>query len=144
MAFALDTTCVVAALCSWHPRHRAVTQEIDLLLQQEPPLILPAPVLVEAFSVLTRMPPPHRVSPKVALRALADSFRQLAVVATLDAEAYWAELESAAANSIHGGAVHDAIIARCARAAGATKLLTLNPAHFINLGRGDLLISVPR
>lgn len=143
MPFALDTTIIVASLCSWHPRHDESRKSIESLLNEEPPLILPAPVLIEAFSVLTRLPPPHRVSSANAFRSLRDSFQSLAIVPTIDGEAHWEEIERASAKGIGGGAIHDAIIARCAREAGAKRLLTLNPAHFARFSGSGLTISVP-
>jgi len=143
MPFALDTTVVVASLCSWHPRHDEACRSIEVLLSEEPPLILPATVLVEAFSVLTRLPPPHRVSPAIAFLSLCDSFQSLATIVTLDGGMCWSELERAAARGTVGGMIHDAIIARCAREGGAKKLLTLNSQHFVRFAGGDLTIAVP-
>jgi predicted nucleic acid-binding protein len=143
MPFALDTSIVVASLCSWHPHHAEANKSIEALLHKEPPLILPAQVLMESFSVLTRLPPPHRVSPAVAFKSLRDSFQPLAAVVSLGAESCWRELERAASSAIMGGMIHDAIIARCAQEAGASKLLTLNPKHFARFAAADFAIIVP-
>jgi hypothetical protein len=51
---AIDTSLVVALFASWHEAHelarKAVPHEVHL----------PAHVLLESYSVLTRLPPPHR------------------------------------------------------------------------------------
>jgi predicted nucleic acid-binding protein len=143
MPFAIDTTCVISALCSWHPRQAAVSEAIEALLQNAGPLIIPAPVLVEAYSVLTRLPSPHRISPRVALKALQDSFQSLATIVSLEAEAYWRELERAGKGDIGGGAIYDAVIALAARRGGAKQLLTLNPDHFLRFAGADFAIVMP-
>ena len=42
-----------------------------------------APALVEAYAVLTRLPPPHRLSPDMALALLENNFLKLATVIAL-------------------------------------------------------------
>ncbi len=58
---AVDTSVVVAAFASWHEGHRSALA----VLARHPRL--PAHVAVESFSVLTRLPPPHR-APAVLVR----------------------------------------------------------------------------
>jgi predicted nucleic acid-binding protein len=56
---AVDTSVVIAAFATWHEAHgRAVR-----LIAQRP--ALPAPVALEVYAVLTRMPPPHRIDGSV-------------------------------------------------------------------------------
>ena len=43
-------------------------------------MIVAAPALVEAYAVLTRLPPPHRLSPQTALTLLENNFLKLATV----------------------------------------------------------------
>lgn len=63
---AVDTSVVVAAFATWHDGHGAALAALD----RHPRL--PAHVLLESYSVLTRLPPPHRTSP-----ATASSFLEL-------------------------------------------------------------------
>ena len=51
---AADTSLVVAAFASWHERHDAARHALDQGLR------LIAHCAVETYSVLTRLPPPHR------------------------------------------------------------------------------------
>ena len=53
---------MVAAVCSWHEHHSQAAAEIDRRLDRGEQLCTPAPALVEAYAVLTRLPPPHRLS----------------------------------------------------------------------------------
>lgn len=67
---AVDTSIVVAAFASWHEAHEAARGA----LSEEPRL--PAQVAVESYSVLTRLPPPHRAESSIVV-ALGASFRLL-------------------------------------------------------------------
>lgn len=54
MTLACDTSVLVPALVAWHSEHRetrSAVEELDAV---------PAHVLLETFSVLTRLPSPHR------------------------------------------------------------------------------------
>lgn len=143
MPFALDSSCIVALLSAWHPHSQAVSAEVNSLLETDPPLVIPAPALLEAYSVLTRMPPPYRAAPKAALEVLRNLL-SCAVITSLKPDEYWPELERCAASGICGGAVHDAIIAACARNSEAGKLLTLNLNHFARFASSELSILTPR
>jgi predicted nucleic acid-binding protein len=80
-------------------------------------------VAVETYSVLTRLPSPHRVSAPVARDYLRETFALPPLA--LEPDGYVWLLDLAAAESIAGGALYDAVVAATAREAGAT-LLTLD------------------
>ena len=127
--FALDTSCMIAAVCEWHEHHAAAVAEIERRLSRGRPLV-PAPALVEAFAVLTRLPAPHRLSPSDAWTLLKTNFVTRARTATLTSAAYRRLLARLANENIGGGRVYDAVIADCARRAGVGVLLTFNRKHF--------------
>ncbi len=144
MPIALDSSCLVAALSSWHSEWEKATATIDSLLATDLPLVIPAPALVEAYSVLTRLPSPLKVSPSAALTALIGTFGPpFGSIVSLSAASYLEVLAQAAEQDLAGGMIYDAIIAHCAREAGATSLLTLNPKHFARFAAPDLRIIVP-
>jgi hypothetical protein len=72
---------MIAAVCSWHEHHEAAANEIERRLAARAKMIVAAPALVEAYAVLTRLPPPHRLSPQTALTLLENNFIKLATVA---------------------------------------------------------------
>jgi predicted nucleic acid-binding protein len=111
---AVDTSVVVAAFASWHEAHRAAVHA----LARKPRL--PAHVLLESYSVLTRLPPPHRAPADVVASFLAMRFP--GAVLTLPGRAHGALLRDATRAGVTGGAVYDAVIAATARHAGATLL----------------------
>lgn len=113
-----DTSVAVAAALPWHASHAAALAA----LPQRPTRLI-AHVGLETYSVLTRLPPPHRVAALDAHAYLAATFERPAF--TLSADGYAHLLDVAAHARIGGGAVYDALVALTAREAGAT-LLTLD------------------
>jgi len=111
---AVDTSVVVAGFASWHEGHRSAVAA----LARKPRV--PAHVLVEAYSVLTRLPPPHRAPVDLVARFLAERFPEAPLA--LPARAHRALIDSSAHAGLAGGAVYDALIAATARHAGATLL----------------------
>ncbi len=121
---------MVAAVCSWHERHAAVTAELERRLDARGRLAIPAHALVEAYAVLTRLPAPHRLSPADAWAVLSANFVDGAKVVALEAGAHAALLARLSAAGTGGGRTYDALIAEQTTMAGAAVLLTLNPRHF--------------
>jgi predicted nucleic acid-binding protein len=111
---AVDTSVVVAGFASWHEGHSAGREA----LKRRPRL--PAHVALEVYSVLTRLPPPHRTAPGVVVSFLRDRFRS--PVLTLPAEEHLQLLQTAVDRGITGGALYDGLVAATARHAGATLL----------------------
>ncbi len=111
---AVDTSVVVAGFASWHEGHRSAAAA----LARKPRV--PAHVLVEAYSVLTRLPPPHRAPADLVAIFLAERFPDAPLV--LPARAHLELLETSARTGLAGGAVYDALIAATAQRAGATLL----------------------
>lgn len=127
--FAVDTSCMIAAVCDWHEHHQPVAAALERRLSAGARMTVPAPALVEMYAVLTRLPPPRRMAPKDAWTAIDENFASH-VGPMLDSEAYVMLLRSLASSGMAGGRTYDAVIAACARTAGAQELLTLNRHHF--------------
>lgn len=111
---AVDTSVVVAGFASWHEGHRSAAAA----LARRPRI--PAHVLVEAYSVLTRLPPPHRAEGYLVAAFLAERFPEAPLV--LPARAHQELLRASVRAGFAGGAVYDALIAATARHARATLL----------------------
>jgi predicted nucleic acid-binding protein len=111
---AVDTSVVVAGFASWHEGHSSAAAA----LARKPRV--PAHVLVETYSVLTRLPPPHRAPADLVAAFLAERFPEAPLV--LPARAHLRLVEQSARVGLAGGAIYDALIAATARHAGATLL----------------------
>lgn len=100
---AVDTSVVVAAFASWHEGHAAAAAA----LTRKPRV--PAHVLVETYSVLTRLPPPHRAPAGLVAAFLAERFPGMPLA--LPPRAHLRLIGQAAAAGLTGGSIHDALIA---------------------------------
>ena len=143
-AVALDTSVVMAALLGAHEHNEAARRTVDDALARPGGAILPAPVLFEAYAVLTRLPPPWRLRADVAERLLRDTFDGHAAVVSLPNEdAAWSVVRDLARRGLIGGIAHDAHVAACAQTAGASALATLNRRDFARLELGAMVLVVP-
>lgn len=109
-ATAPDTSVVVAGLAAWHPDHDVARA----FLATRPTAI--AHVLVESYSVLTRLPGPRRIGAAVAWSAISHAFpKSPAALAPARVRELLGSLASA---GIVGGPVYDALVAATAKQHG--------------------------
>jgi len=128
--FALDTSCMVAAVCAWHARHAAAAAEIERRLGRGERMAIAAHAIAETYAVLTRLPAPHSLAPSDAWTLVRTNFVENAALVSLDGPAHVAVLEKLAGEGIGGGRTYDGLIAACADATHAKALLTFNRRHF--------------
>lgn len=141
---ALDTSVVVAALLASHEHHDPARRAVEGALSHPGGCVVPVPVLLETYAVLTRLPAPWRVSAAVAERLLHDTFAGSATVVSLpDADAAWSVVRGLAAGGLTGGVAHDAHVGACAQVAGASALVTLGRRDFAKLDLGGMALVVP-
>ena len=138
-----DTSCIVAVVSSWHEHHDRAMNEIHSRLNKKHRMVVAGHCLIEAYSVLTRLPAPHRISPTDANTVLQTNFGKSNKTIVLGASGYRSLLEFAASTGISGGRVYDALIAASARQAKVETLITFNASHFEGLAGEDLEIVVP-
>jgi len=134
---------MIAAVSSWHEHHERARREIENRLGRKQQMVVAGPTLVEAYSVLTRFPAPHRIAPADARSLLEENFLRGVKVVALGAMGYGVLLRGAPDAQISGGQTYDAVIAACARKARVTTLLTFNEKHFEPFAGDDLEIVVP-
>ena len=79
-----------------------------------------AHVLIESFSVLTRLPPPWRLRPDAAHAFLSSAFPDPPIA--LSSRGYWFVIGTMAGEESAGGKVYDAVVARTAFEAGQVLL----------------------
>lgn len=110
-----DTSLVVAAFASWHESHDAARRALDDGLR------LIEHCALEIYSVLTRLPPPHRTSGAVVRAFLETRFPR--PLLRLSPSAYKQFILGLPDHGVSGGAAYDALVAATAAGCG-TDLVT--------------------
>jgi predicted nucleic acid-binding protein len=108
---AADTSLVIAAFASWHESHEAARRALDSGLR------LIEHCALEIYSVLTRLPSPHRTSGAVVRAFLEARFPQ--PLLRLSAPAYKQFILGLPDRGVTGGAAYDALVAATAAGCGA-------------------------
>jgi predicted nucleic acid-binding protein len=140
---ALDSSYLIALLCDWHAQHKRTLRSYQHWHDRTEQVILPVHSILEAYSVLTRMPAPYRLPPDIAWQTIWDNFGRTAVVAGVKTGGVWEWMENLARLRVGGGQVYDALIAWCAVDAGAAVLLTWNVRHFAALAPPNIEVREP-
>ena len=108
---AADTSVIVAAFASWHEHHDAARRVLDAGVR------LIDHCALETYSVLTRLPAPHRCPPVVVRDFLRARFPS--PLLRLGAAGYRRFVLSLADGGITGGSAYDGLVAATAAASGA-------------------------
>jgi predicted nucleic acid-binding protein len=108
---AADTSLVIAAFASWHESHEAARRALDGGLR------LIEHCALETYSVLTRLPPPHRTSGTIVRDFLETRFPEPFL--RLSARAYKDFILGLPDHGITGGGAYDALVAATAAGCGA-------------------------
>lgn len=140
---AVDTSVIVSGLFSWHKDHAAASAALVELLEGKSEVILPLTSLIESYAVMTRLPPPHRISAKDALELLEGSFKSRSILIGLEGEEGWDLLRDLSQRNLFGGTSYDGLILTCARKGGAKRILTFNRSDFERVATPDIEIVVP-
>lgn len=107
---AADTSVVVASFASWHEFH---TRALEVL-ERDPHI--PVHAALETYSVLTRLPAPHRAAPHVVEAFLRQNFADRLI--SFEVDRFMGLLAELAQRGIVGGATYDAHIAATVRESG--------------------------
>lgn len=102
-----DSSVIVAGFASWHEFH------LPALVALNSTKVAVGHALIETYSVVTRLPAPHRVSPQVISKFLASRFLEDPLV--LNGAQVADLLVGLGAEGIAGGRIYDALIGATAR-----------------------------
>jgi predicted nucleic acid-binding protein len=103
---AADTSLVIAAFASWHESHEAARRALDGGLR------LIEHCALETYSVLTRLPPPHRTSGEVIREFLTARFPEPWL--RMNEKTYKNFILGLPDRGVTGGAAYDALVAATA------------------------------
>lgn len=109
---AADTSVVVAAFASWHEHHNRAREALDRGLR------LIDHCALETYSVLTRLPPPHRCAADVVGDFLRARFVEPFL--RMDGPLYRDFVLALPEHSVTGGGAYDALVAATAAAYSAS------------------------
>lgn len=129
MRVLIETTCLVALALPDHEHHAATLDSLERRRAAKQEFVVAAQSVIEAYSVLTRLPAPDRLAPDAAFDLLERNWGKSETIALTAAES-WRVLREHATAAVGGGRVYDGIIAHCARKAKAGEILTWNIRHF--------------
>ncbi|MBD1844796.1 PIN domain-containing protein [Cyanobacteria bacterium FACHB-63] len=129
-----DTNIIVASLTQGHEMYSRCRAWLDrVAVERTIEGFISTHSLAESYSILTRLPPPYRISPATANYLLIENLAQFTKI-SLTAEDYQAVIQKVVQLNISGGGIYDALIAQAALKANVDSLLTFNARHFIGLG----------
>ena len=137
-----DTSCLVAALCTWHEHHDRTKREIESRSATKSKMVLAAHSLSETYAVLTRLPPPFRLKGADA-RSLLEANWAHTETAHLTGSETWRALRAAEERGVIGGRTYDALISFAALKAKVETLITWNVRNFAPFHE-DIEVVTPR
>lgn len=144
MTTALDTNVIIAGLLTWHEHHRSAAEAIEAAFESGQPVIVPIPALLEAWSVMTRLPTPFRLLPRAAWELLTLTFRGQSRLVGLGEQDTWQLLTRLVEEGWVGKLTFDAHILMAAAIGGADEIFTFNRRDFDRLTGFGVAIADPR
>jgi hypothetical protein len=139
---AWDANCLVALALTQHMHHPVTKAALDRTAEQGHEIVMLSHAVLEAYSVLTRLPSRDRIEPEMARQSLFDSWSGFRTVA-LDPESLWPFLDQAVGTGVRGARIYDTMLVHAALAAGVDLLLTWNVRHLGQLTPGTPAVMSP-
>lgn len=128
----LDSSVLVPVFYGDHVHHEA-SLKLFIRLNRESGCC-GAHSLAEVYASLTRMPGKYRISGEQAMLFVGGVRERLSTIA-LSGDEYFSSLQGSAALGVVGGAIYDALLARCALKSKAETIYTWNTRHYMLLGK---------
>jgi predicted nucleic acid-binding protein len=128
-----DTSVLVAAVLSSHPRYPACEAMLSRIARREHIGYCSTHGLAETFSVLLRMPTTPKLRGEHVLAILEHTILPNFSIIPLDTLDYVECLRELAATNLAGGRVYDLLHLRAARKCAPERIFTLNTKEWISL-----------
>ena len=132
MKIAFDSSVIIAGTHDRHPHHGRAIVWLDAVLEQRIAGVITWHALAEVWSVLTRMPPPTRLSPEQTLRVVR-RVQGVFQLQQVEPAVYNEALQRCTDRGFASGVVFDALHLVGAELAGADALVTFNGSDFLRL-----------
>jgi predicted nucleic acid-binding protein len=128
-----DTSVLVAAFVSAHPKHTKCLPWLQKVKKKEIEGIISVHSLVEIYSILTKLPLSPRINPILALNLIKENILEDFELVSYGKKDYISLLDELSQGNIAGGASYDGLILNAAKKVSADKILTLNVNDFIRV-----------
>jgi len=125
-----DTSVLVAAFVSAHPRHANCLPWLQKVKKKEIEGIISVHTLVELYSILTKLPLSPKISPGLAQKLINENILEDFELASYNKKDYINLLNDLSCGNISGGASYDGLILNAAKRVNVDKILTLNINDF--------------
>ena len=127
MKLFFDSSVLVPAFLSEHVHH--ATSKAAYQQGRREDCSCGAHSLAEFYSTFTRVPIRFRLDGNEVLLMIGDILEKLSIV-TLTGDEYVSTIQDAVRDGVAGGAIYDALLARCAIKSQADVIYTWNLKHF--------------
>lgn len=130
MVIAFDTSVLVAAFVTSHPKHAQALTWLKKAKKNDFKWIVSAHTIAECYAVLTRLPLTPRLTPSIAKLLIEENIKKSAKIISLSSIEYMKLMNEIADKGLTGGIIYDALTIKAAQKAKATKILTFNLKDF--------------
>lgn len=133
MNYFLDTNVLVAACLTDHEHHARSVPIVQMVHDGRANGFVSGHSLLEAHSILTRLPRAPRISPVQTATLISVNFLQHFAVTTLTGKEYGDLCQKLGREGIIGGRSYDLLHLACAEKCQADRIFTFNVTHFSDL-----------
>ncbi|MDP3012369.1 MAG: PIN domain-containing protein [Candidatus Hydromicrobium sp.] len=128
-----DTSVIIAAFVSAHPKHENSLHWLQRVKKKEIEGIISVHSLIESYSILTTLPLSPKIYPSLAENLIKENVLKDFVMVKYNTDDYIRLLDELSSNNITGGASYDELILYAARQMKIDRILTLNVNDFIRI-----------
>jgi predicted nucleic acid-binding protein len=128
-----DTSVLIAAFISAHPKHENCLPWLQKVKKKEIVGIISVHSLIEIYSILTKLPLSPRINTPLALNLIKENILEDFELISYGKKDYIDLLDELSRGNIAGGASYDGLILNAAKKANVDKILTLNVNDFIRV-----------
>ena len=133
MKFFLDANVLVAACLADHEHHARAIPVVQMVHDRKAQGFVSGHSLLEAHSILTRLPRAPRIPPAQAAALISDNFVKYFAITTLTGKEYSDLCQKLGREGIVGGRSYDLLHLACAEKCQAERIFTFNVNHFSEL-----------
>jgi len=133
-----DTNVLVAACLEEHEHHERAWPLVNAVHRGDDLGFASAHSMLEAYSILTRLPRSPRLNPQQAARLIEENVLRKFTLVSLTPKEYGEMVLRLGKEGIVGGRSYDSLHLACAQKSQAERIYTFNARHFQSLAQGAI------